>query len=218
MINCLLSSANVFDRTIIGAYAPFSRKYIWVWSPLFQKAIRSGVTNEYDKKKDKHWELWNTFCVLQSLDPFLRGTKDLVPYLQISGARYRDERIVPYGKPVGSGTVSDAMRSVGHMYTRVGTPDLRIGPDGKLDFRISRQLRFYTRSDAPPNRMKPVPITLVIHALCFAFHDTPSDERQTVANMICITFFFCLRPGEYTGTTLGNQAFSLDDVAAIGSK
>ncbi|VEU39857.1 unnamed protein product, partial [Pseudo-nitzschia multistriata] len=46
-------------------------------------------------------------------------------------------------------------------------------------------------------------------ALILAF---PTPQRQAVANMICIAFFFCLRPGEYTGTTSDDQAFSLDDI------
>ena len=29
--------------------------------------------------------------------------------------------------------------------------------------------------------------------------------------MICFAFFYCMRPGEYTGTTTDDQAFSLDD-------
>ena len=30
---------------------------------------------------------------------------------------------------------------------------------------------------------------------------------------MCIAFFFCLRPGEYTGTTTDDQAFALNNVA-----
>ena len=29
--------------------------------------------------------------------------------------------------------------------------------------------------------------------------------------MMCITFFFCLHPGDYTGVRNNDQAFSLDD-------
>eukprot|EP00536_Pseudo-nitzschia_multiseries_P018575 jgi/Psemu1/56269/gm1.56269_g len=37
--------------------------------------------------------------------------------------------------------------------------------------------------------------------------------------MICIAFFFCLRPGEYTGTTRDDQAFHLKEVSFyLGSK
>lgn len=61
--------------------------------------------------------------------------------------------------------------------------------------------------------MKPAPLQLVTHALNFAYNQRPTAERQAVANMICLAFFFCLRPGEYTGTTTDDQAFALDDVA-----
>lgn len=53
--------------------------------------------------------------------------------------------------------------------------------------------------DSPVNRVKPVPITFIVCILRFAFISCPAAERQAVANMICIAFFFCLRPGEYTG-------------------
>ena len=40
-----------------------------------------------------------------------------------------------------------------------------------------------------------------------------------MANMICLAFFFCLRPGEYTGTTTDDQAFCLDNlVFFLGSR
>ena len=87
----LPSSANVFESDL----------------RLIQEAIRSRVTNEYAKKKDTYSELWNTFCVSQSLSPFLRGTKDPVPYLQVFGVRYCDGRIPPRGKPVAAGTVKE---------------------------------------------------------------------------------------------------------------
>ena len=186
---------------------------------IVQKAIASGVTDAYAKKKDSHWALWITYCASLSLDPFLRHSKDPVPYLQVFGARYRDGRIAPRGNAVASKTVSDAIRSVGQRFASLGSKDPRYDSVGNIDFRISRLLRSYTKTDAPPNRVKPVPITLVIHALTFAFHSRPSAERKAIANLICIAFYFCLRPGEYTGTTTDDQAFALDDVAFfLGSR
>ena len=49
---------------------------------IVQKAISSGVTDAYAKKKDSHWGLWITHCASLSLDPFLCRSKDPVPYLQ----------------------------------------------------------------------------------------------------------------------------------------
>ena len=64
-----------------------------------------------------------------------------------------------------------------------------------------------------------VSITLIIYALLFAYQINPTPERKAVANMICVEFVFCLRPGEYTGTTIDDQAFALNDVTLfIGTR
>ena len=58
-------------------------------------------------------------------------------------------------------------------------------------------------------------MVVLMHALVHS----PSMEKEAVVNMVCIAFFYCMRPGEYTGTTSNDQAFALDDVAVfIGSK
>jgi hypothetical protein len=61
--------------------------------------------------------------------------------------------------------------------------------------------------------VKPVPITLIIRVLRFALFTGPTSERIAIAHMISIAFFFSLCPGEYTGTTTDDQAFSLDDIS-----
>ena len=38
------------------------------------------------------------------------------------------------------------------------------------------------------------------------------ESDMSMADIICIAFFFLLRPGEYTGTTSDDAAFTLDDV------
>jgi hypothetical protein len=48
--------------------------------------------------------------------------------------------------------------------------------------------------------------------LCFrldslAFSDNSSDASQAIVDMTIITFFYLLRPGEYTGTTSDDAAF-----------
>ena len=52
-----------------------------------QASIRAGVTHAYARRKDSHWELWHEFCLSQHIDPFLSGTKDPVPLLQVFAAR-----------------------------------------------------------------------------------------------------------------------------------
>ena len=94
----------------------------------------------------------------------------------------------------------------------MGAKDPRKDAHGKIDFRLQRQLRGYSRADPPPTRVKPVPITLVLYILRLAFVLNPSDGLQAVADMICIAFYFLLRPGEYTGTKTDDQPFLIEDV------
>ena len=54
---------------------------------------------------------------------------------------------------------------------------------------------------------------------CITCSIHPCMEREAVANMICIAFFYCMRPSKYTGTTTDDQAFTLDDVTVyIGAQ
>ena len=96
----------------------------------------------------------------------------------------------------------------------MGTADPRLPPiDGKIDFRLRRQKRSWKKGDAPPRRVKPCPITIVMWLLRRAYESTiPIVADMTMADMICVAFFFLLRPGEYTGTTSDDAAFTLNDV------
>ena len=108
---------------------------------------------------------------------------------------------------------------MGQKFSRLGTPDPRLDSTSYVDFCLQSQFKSFEKADAPSCRVKPVPITLVLHALEFVFHQYPTRERQAVANMICLAFFFCLRPGEYTGTTRDDQAFAIADLTLfLGEK
>eukprot|EP00536_Pseudo-nitzschia_multiseries_P004927 jgi/Psemu1/11292/gm1.11292_g len=154
-----------------------------------QKTMRASVTELYAKCKDAHWNQW------------------------VFAKRLHDGQLSCSHKPLRSRTVSDTIRSVGQTLARLGSKDPRTNSTGSLDFRLTAQFKGYAKLDPAPSRVKPVPITLVMHALWFAYYDSLSPPHQAIANMICIAFFFCLRPGEYTGTTRDDQAFSLQDVA-----
>jgi hypothetical protein len=84
---------------------------------------------------------------------------------------------------------------------------------GDIDFRIYRQFRAYTKEDDPPSRAKPVPIIVIVYILQQAFGNLPLPDRQAVADMCNIAFYFIVRPGEYTGTTSDHTPFRLQDVA-----
>jgi hypothetical protein len=157
--------------------------------------------------------LWEKFTLESNLDPFLRNCSDPVPIVQVFAQRYRDGRIAPKGNPVRSGTVEDAVRAVGQAFTHLGAPDIRKDVFGEIDFRISRLFTCYKKEDSPPSRVKPVPIIIVMFLLSHANADTTiPEDRRAIADLICIAFYFLLRPGEYTGTTSDDTPFRLKDV------
>jgi hypothetical protein len=103
---------------------------------------------------------------------------------------------------------------VGQTYKQLGTRDLRLDKStGQLDFRLTRQLRAYEKQDPSPTRVKPTPIQLIKTVVNKAYNSAqPSEMEQAVADMICIAFFFLLRPGEYTYSK-DNTPFCLQDVS-----
>ncbi len=176
-----------------------------------EEEVRSGVDPSYANKKDTHWDVWVEYCRKCCIDPFLHGTEDPIPYLQVFARRYHDGRVAPRGKPVKSKTVSDALCSVGQRFANLGADDPRLNRFGKLEFRLARQKRCYLKNDTPVVRVKPLPICVILAVVAVGLRSTTAMAKS-IANMICIAFFFCLRPGEYTGTTTDDQAFCLNDV------
>jgi hypothetical protein len=162
---------------------------------------------------DMHWSRWDAFCVAHNVDPYLTTWEDPVPMLQVFGERYRDGRLAPRHKPVKARTVEDGIRAVGQAHARLGAPDPRKDAHGGIDFRIQRQIKAYTKDDAPPLRVKPVPIIIIIFIISQAFGETRDTAEMAIADMIVIAFFFLLRPGEYTGTLSDDAAFKIEDVS-----
>ena len=52
----------------------------------------------------------------------------------------------------------------------------------------------------------------MLWALHVAHNIDHSDATAAIADMICIAFYFLLRPGEYTGTTADDHPFLLQDI------
>jgi hypothetical protein len=108
--------------------------------------------------------------------------------------------------------VEDAIRAVAQAHTVLGAKDPHKDNFGKIDDRLTRQLRSYSKADPPPKRVKPVPITLVLYILRLAYSLECSEDTQVIADMICIVFYFLLRPGEYSGSTSEAHPFVLNNV------
>jgi hypothetical protein len=62
--------------------------------------------------------------------------------------------------------------------------------------------------------VKPVPIIIAVYILQLAYDAARGVANTAIADMICIAFFFLLRPGEYTCTTSDDTPFRLEDVSA----
>jgi hypothetical protein len=95
--------------------------------------------------------------------------------------------------------VEGALCAIGQAFSTLGFQDPRLTVSGKLDFRLSRQLSAYKKTDPPPHRVKPIPFPIIAHAtdLC---HTANTPYTNTLADMLILGFFFLLRPGEYAAT------------------
>eukprot|EP00536_Pseudo-nitzschia_multiseries_P001618 jgi/Psemu1/3738/gm1.3738_g len=85
----------------------------------------------------------------------------------------------------------------------------------------NKRLYWVLDSSGLASQVKPVPIILLMHALWFAFYTSPTPpSRQTaVTNMICVTIFFSLCPGdtgEYMGTTQDGQCLFILSIFCTG--
>ena len=176
---------------------------------ISQQTVRKGVVWGTQESADRHWELWTNFCEELGLDPLLR-VPDPVPFLQVFATRYRRRPGKYPGECVRSGTVSNAIRSVGQTMASMGAKDARKDSTGAIDFRLSRMFKAYTREDPLPHRVKPIPVGIIKY---IANHSrAQSCKAQAISDMIIVAFFFLLRPGEYTGTTNDDTPFRFLDV------
>lgn len=107
--------------------------------------------------------------------------------------------------------VEDAIRNVGQTFSSVGAPDPRLTIQGNIDFQLRCQFSCYAKEDPPPNRVKPIPVPILMHILANALLSNTIDNIA-VANMISIAFFFLLRPGKYTATPSDTSPFRLCDI------
>ena len=80
-----------------------------------------------------------------------------------------------------------------------------------MDYCLQQMIKSWKKADPPPDRVKPVPVTVLrcIHIIAFSEQDT---VQHALADMITIAFFFLLRPGKYTSSTSETTPFTLHDV------
>ena len=110
---------------------------------------------------------------------------------------------------------------MGQAYARLGSPDPRLNAHGTLDIRLTSLYRAWQREDAPPSRVKPLPLSVVAQVYATAqLENTP--QARAGADCLVLGFYFLLRPGEYLGKPPADRPgplFRLRDVQLwIGSR
>ena len=173
--------------------------------------VQRGVSAGRSAAGNTQWDKWVLYTTQLGLDPFLTTIKDKVPILQVFLRRVRFGKLSAQGRQIKSRSAEDYLRTVAQTYLTLGSDDPRSDSDGKVDFRLRRMLKAYAKEDPAPNRVKPVPVPVLHHILSVA--STTADPLIiATADMICIAFFFLLRPGEYTVSPAESTPFELKDV------
>jgi hypothetical protein len=177
-----------------------------------KETIAFGLSAGRSTSNSTTWSIWSEFCHSLAQDPFLSDISDPIPLLQIFAARYRVGTVAPSSAQVKARTVENALRAVGQTFASLGFPDPRLQHSGKLDLRIQRQLKTYSKQDPPPHRVKPIPLQILLEVINYnlRFND---PRHHAIAQMIILGFFFLLRPGEYAHTSNPDASpFRLCDV------
>ena len=162
---------------------------------LAQQDVKAGVSSGRARSSCGHWRQWQKYTDMLAVDPFLETVVDKVPILQVFARRLRTGELSPSRNTLRSRSVEDYIRSVGQAFLELGMNDPRLGPDLKIDHRIQRMLRCYSKADPPPDRVKPVPIQVLQH-ICTIALASNDDHIIAIADMITLAFFFLLRPGK----------------------
>lgn len=102
---------------------------------------------------------------------------------------------------------------MGQTLSLVGSKDPRLDSHGRLDIRLARLTKAFTKEDPPPGRVKPLPLSLLIQAAALAQVPGSSIALQAIADMLILAFYFLMRPGEYCTTPDASHPFCLGDIA-----
>ena len=67
--------------------------------------------------------------------------------------------------PIGACRMEDYLRTIGEMISLVGSRDPRLDIRGRTLKPLADLLKAYCTEDPPPDRVKPLPIQLIKHAV-----------------------------------------------------
>lgn len=181
---------------------------------LAMQTARKAVSKNRSKAQDGAWErVWVPYLEDVGLEhkEFLDGIDDKIPYLQVLATRIRDGRASRSKKPVKAGTVRDEILQISKTFTELGAPDPRYNAHGDIDPRLRNLFKGMENEDGPPDRVKPCPIQVLLHALAMV-ELNPTPESMATLDMGFIGFFYLLRTGEHVKTS-DNQPLRGKNVA-----
>ena len=163
--------------------------------------IQEGLAVGRATAADGHWTKWAYFCARVSLYPLLVFYKDPSSIHNAFARDYRTGDISPNSRAVRSRTVEDAVQSIGRAITVLVAKDPRMTSTGKINGKLQLQFHCYSRQNLPPSWVKPIPVQVLRRLDCMAAASN-DQELQAITDMIIISFFLLLRPGEYTNTNM----------------
>ena len=105
------------------------------------------------------------------------------------------------------------MRQVGQAFSSLGLFDPRMNrhAPGQMDFRYSRLVRSWKKSDPAASRVRPLKTALLKQATKIAKKQTSTNAVKAMNRLMWMGFFFLLRPGEYLAKSNGHP-FKLKQV------
>ena len=172
---------------------------------IAQTTVLQGVSPGRASSAATAWTKWLEFTSDVGLDPFLQAFQDKVPILQVFVHRVHTGELAANSSPVRSQTAEDYVRHITQAFLQVGAEDPHLNSAHKIDFCLQPTLKAWKSTDPAPNRVKPIPLT-VIHRIATLAQTTHASSPTycATADMIVIAFFFLLRPGEYTDNDTSN--------------
>jgi hypothetical protein len=99
---------------------------------------------------DSRWSIWTSFLDSFHIDdPYLVDFPDPILLLQVFAEHLHSGQLAPSCDPIRSRSVEDSICSVGQEIASLGTLDPRMMVNGKIEFRLRKQLKGYACQDDP---------------------------------------------------------------------
>ena len=138
----------------------------------------------------------------------------MVPILGTFTRQYWTGALSPSGRQVRSCRVEDTIRLIVQALAVMGAPDPRLTSQWGLDIQIRFQYRCYSKQNRPINRVKLIPLQVFRHISSIA--TAPGYPLlMAKSDVIIITSFSLLIPGEYTASKSESTPFRLEETAFI---